>query len=150
MSKPGANAPAASKTGSALWGAVSWSGANSVLRILLGFFSAKVSAIYLGPAGMALVGQVNNFIQVSTGAIANGSQTAVVNLTAEREGAEDRLRQLWGTAIGLSLAVSALVALVVLSAARQLSTWLLFDSQYWPVIAASAFVLMLSVTDAVI
>jgi len=150
MSKPGANAPTASKTGSALWGAVSWSGANSVLRILLGFFSAKVSAIYLGPAGMALVGQVGNFIQVATGAIANGSQTAVVNLTAECEGAEDRLRQLWGTAIWLSLTLSALVALVVLTSASQLSAWLLFDSRYWPVIAAGAFVLMLSVADAVI
>ncbi len=69
----------------AFWKALSWSGANSVLRIVLGFFSAKVSACYLGPSGMALVGEISNFLQVSNGSVANGAQTGVVNLTAERD-----------------------------------------------------------------
>ena len=134
----------------ALWNAMSWSGANSVLRIVLGFFSAKVSALFLGPAGMALVGEIANFIQVSTGAIANGAQTAVVNLTAERRSSPARLQELWATAIWSVLLLSGLVALVVLSSASTLSSWLLFDAKYWPVIVAGGFVVMLAVVDTVL
>ncbi len=129
---------------------MSWSGANSVLRIVLGFFSAKVSALFLGPAGMALVGEIANFIQVSTGAIANGAQTAVVNLTAERRSSPARLQELWATAIWSVLLLSGLVALVVLSSASTLSAWLLFDAKYWPVIVAGGFVVMLAVVDTVL
>ena len=134
----------------AFFGALSWSGANSALRILLGFFSAKVSAIYLGPSGMALVGEMNNFIQVSTGAIANGAHTAVVNLTAARRDDHERLQQLWGTAVWSVLILGGLVALVVLPAASLLSSWLLFDAKYWPVIVAGAFVVMFAVVDTVL
>ncbi len=134
----------------ALWKAMSWSGANSVLRIVLAFFSAKVSALFLGPAGMALVGEIANFIQVSTGAIANGAQTAVVNLTAERRSSPARLQELWATAIWSVLLMSGLVALVVLSSASTLSSWLLFDAKYWPVIVAGGFVVMLAVVDTVL
>jgi Membrane protein involved in the export of O-antigen and teichoic acid len=134
----------------ALFGALSWSGANSALRILLSFFSAKVSAIYLGPSGMALVGVMNNFIQVSNGAIANGAQTAVVNLTADRREDHERLQRLWGTAVWSVLVLGGLLALIVLPFASQLSTWLLFDAKYWPVIVAGAFVVMFAVVDTVL
>lgn len=134
----------------ALWNALSWSGANSVLRIALGFFSAKVSAIYLGPAGMALVGEINNFLQLSTGAVANGAQTGVVNLTAERRQSGDRLPQLWATAVWSVLVMSALMALVVLTNASRLSAWLLFDAKYWPVMVVAAFVVVFAVVDTVL
>ena len=134
----------------ALWRALSWSGANSVLRIMLGFFSAKVSAIYLGPSGMALVGEINNLLQVSTGAVANGAQTGVVNLTADRSRTGDRLHQLWATAVWSVLALGAFVALVVLSNASRLSSWLLFDTKYWPVMVAASFVVVFAVVDTVL
>jgi PST family polysaccharide transporter len=134
----------------ALWNALSWSGANSALRIALGFFSAKVSAVYLGPSGMALVGEINNFLQVSTGAVANGAQTGVVNLTAERKQDADRLPQLWATAVWSVLVMGGLVGLLVLTNASRLSSWLLFDAKYWPVVVAAAFVVVFAVVDTVL
>jgi PST family polysaccharide transporter len=134
----------------ALWKALSWSGANSVLRIALGFFSAKVSAVYLGPSGMALVGEINNFLQVSTGAVANGAQTGVVNLTAERSQTGDRLQQLWATAVWSVIVLSGLLAVIVALNASRLASWLLFDAKYWPVIVAAGCVAVFAVVDTVL
>ncbi len=134
----------------ALWKALSWSGANSVLRIVLGFFSAKVSAVYLGPSGMALVGEISNFLQVSTGSVANGAQTGVVNLTAERNRDGERLHQLWATAMWSVLVLSGFVGLIVLSNASRLSSWILFDAKYWPVVVMGAFVVVFAVVDTVL
>src|SRR6185503_630894 len=99
----------------ALWAALRWAGISTALRIVLGFFSAKVSAVYLGPAGMALVGQVNNFLQVATGAIANGASTAIVNLTAVHGSDSEHLGRLWGTAMRLVLGMAAVAMLMAVA-----------------------------------
>lgn len=134
----------------ALWTALSWAGLSTALRIVLGFFSAKVSAVYLGPAGMALVGQINNFLQVATGAIANGASTAIVNLTAAHASDPGDLRRLWGTAMRLVLGIAAATATVTAVAAAPLSAWLLLAREYWPVVVLAAVVMLMTVADNVI
>ena len=134
----------------ALWAALSWAGLSTALRIVLAFFSAKVSAVYLGPAGMALVGQVNNFLQVATGAIANGASTAIVNLTAAHGANPDDLHRLWGTAMRLVLGVAAAAAVLTALSAAPLSSWLLLSGEYWPVVVIAAAVMLLTVADNVI
>ena len=130
--------------------ALGWSSISALLKIGLGFFSAKVSAVYLGPAGMVLVGQINNFMQVTAGAIGNGANTAVVNLTAEQAASRDKLQQLWGSAMRLVIALAALTGLVVALAAGPLSSWLFFTAAYWPIIVLAGFVLVLAVADNVV
>ena len=130
--------------------ALGWSSVSTALKIGLGFFSAKVSALYLGPSGMVLVGQVNNFMQVTAGAIGNGANTAVVNLTAQQACSREALQQLWGSAMRLVLAVASFTALAVVLAAGPLSSWLFFTPDYWPVVVAAGFVLLLAVADNVV
>ena len=130
--------------------ALGWSSVNAGIRMILGFFSAKASAVYLGPSGMVLVGQLNSFMQVTSGAIANGANTAVVNLTAERRDSSQRLEELWGTAMRMVLGLAALIALVVIAGARPLSAWLLFSPEYWPITVAAGVVLALAVADNVV
>jgi PST family polysaccharide transporter len=134
----------------ALWAALRWAGISTALRIVLGFFSAKVSAVYLGPPGMALVGQVNNFLQVATGAIANGASTAIVNLTAVHGSDSEHLGRLWGTAMRLVLGVAALAAVLTAVAAVRLSAWLLLTASYWPVLLLAAVAMLMAVADNVI
>ena len=133
-----------------LQNALRWSSMGAAVRIALGFFSAKVSALYLGPAGMVLVGQVNNFLQVTAGAIGNGATTAVVNLTADRAASRETLQQLWGSAMRLVLAVATLTGFIVAVAAGPLSSWLFFSPSYWPIVVAAGIVLVLAVADNVI
>jgi O-antigen/teichoic acid export membrane protein len=129
--------------------ALRWASIQTLVRVLLGFFSAKVSAIYLGPAGMVLIGQLNSFIQVAQGTISNGANTGVVNLTAERK-SPGRLHQLWGTAMRLVLALGGIFAFVSVLTAVPLGSWLLFSERYWPVIIAASLVVVLAVSDNII
>ena len=130
--------------------ALGWSGASSSVRILLGFFSAKVSAAFLGPEGMLLVGQISSLLQIAVGTASNGTSTAVVSLTAERAASADALRRLWATSMRLVLAIASIGCILAVAGARPLSAWLLFDAGYWPVVTLAGIVIILAVVDAVL
>ena len=53
-----------------------YSGISTVIKIITSFVSAKVIAIYLGPTGLGMLGQLTSFIAIfltiSTGAITTG------------------------------------------------------------------------------
>lgn len=130
--------------------ALGWSSAQTVIRIGLGFFSAKISAIYLGPSGVALVGQLTSFIQAAQGAIGNGAGTAVVNLTAERSSQPERLNSLWATALRLALILALASSVLISTGAKPVAIWLLGDSAYWPAIVLGAFAVVMVVTETII
>ncbi len=127
---------------SSLRAAFGWGSAQAAVRLVVGFVSIKVTAIFLGPAGIALVGQAANFLTLLQGTLGNAIQTAVTKMTAEREVADDQSHvPLWGTAmrlaIGLALAVGALVAVLH----RPLSAWLFGREDLWPVVVLIGVVL---------
>ena len=134
----------------ALRRALGWAGAQTGARIVLAFFSAKITAVYLGPAGIALVGQINSFVQMTAGAIGNGADTAVVNLTAGRKTTPGGLPVLWGTALRLVLVLAGALALVVALSSAPLAAWLLADKKYWPVVIVAGLATILAVADRVI
>lgn len=134
----------------ALRSALRWAGAQTVIRMAIGFVSAKITAIYLGPAGMALAGQLSNFIDVACGAIGNGANIAVVNLTGQKHAEPKDLARLWGTATRLVLTFGGLLFVVVALASTQLAQWLLLDAAYWPVVVAAGLAIAFAAADAVI
>lgn len=117
----------------ALKTALVWSGLQSLLRLVLGFLSIKVSAVYLGPAGLALVGQLGNFISLISGALGNGTQTGVVKLTAESTSKGEPIHALWQGATMLAAVLGLAFGLGVAALSRPLSAWLLETPDYWPV-----------------
>jgi PST family polysaccharide transporter len=125
----------------ALKTALIWSGAQSFTRLALGFLSIKVSAVYLGPAGLALVGQFGNFITLVSGALGNGAQTGVVKLTAENASKHENARSLWGGAMMLSAMLGGLFGLGIAMFSRPLSAWLLESPDYWPVMVLAGLLL---------
>ena len=56
---------------------------STIIKLIAGFVINKVIAIYVGPSGLAVVGQLQNFMSIittiSNGAITNG----IVKYTAE-------------------------------------------------------------------
>lgn len=125
----------------ALKTALIWSGAQSFIRLALGFLSIKVSAVYLGPAGLALVGQLGNFLTLVSGALGNGAQTGVVKLTAETSVKGNDPRLLWQGAMMLSAILGGLFGLAIAVFSRPLSAWLLESPDYWPVMALTGLLL---------
>lgn len=121
----------------ALKKALSWGMAQTVTRMVLSFLSIKITAVYLGPIGLALVGQFGNFFSLAQAAVGSAISTGVVNLTAQADG---RARQVavWGTALRMSLLIGGAMALVVIALAWPLAQWLLKDGEYWPAIVLGA------------
>ncbi|MGK2953010.1 MAG: O-antigen translocase [Thiobacillus sp.] len=100
------------------------------VRILAAIGLNKVLALYVGPAGYAVVGQFTNIVTL-IGAITGGVvSTGVTKYTAEFHDAEDRQRAVWRAASRYLLAStgSAVVAIVLFS--EPLAAQLLGDASY--------------------
>lgn len=91
-----------------------------------GFLVGKIVAVITGAAGVALVGQFSNFISIvvnfATGAISNG----VVKYTAEYQGDETRIKNLFSTAFKICFCCSILTGLLLLLFSRYFA-FLLFN-----------------------
>jgi antigen flippase len=127
----------------ALRTALFWSGIQTIVRLGLSFASIKVTSIYLGAPGLAMVGQLNNFIGLLQGGVGNAIQTGVVKLTAESENDTERQRCIWGTGLRMALVFTSVVAIAVAAAAAPLSVWLFETDAYWPVIVLAGPCLVL-------
>ena len=127
---------------SSLRSAFGWGTAQAVVRMAVGFASIKVTAVFLGPAGIALVGQAGNFLTLIQGTLGNAIQTAVTKMTAEREG-EGSLSHLplWGTAMRLAIGLALVVGALVIVLHRPLSAWLFGREDLWPVVVVVGLIL---------
>jgi PST family polysaccharide transporter len=99
--------------------------------------SIKVTAIYLGPPGLALVGQLSNFITLVQGGVGNAIQTGVTKLTAGNEGDPERQRHVWRTGFLMAFGLVSLSAAAVIVLARPISAWLFDSPDYWPVMVVA-------------
>jgi polysaccharide transporter, PST family len=133
---------------SSLRSAFGWGTAQAAVRLVLGFVSIKVTAVYLGPAGIALVGQVGNFLTLVQGTLGNAIQTAVTKMTAEEEGVEHA--PLWGTAIRLAMGLALVVGALVILLQRPLTAWLFGREDLWPVVVLVGLILPFTMLQLVL
>lgn len=84
------------------------------MRISSGFVAGKVIAFFIGPSGIALIGQFSNFISIvltfSNGAINNG----VIKYTSEYKEDENKLKRLFSTSFKISFCCSVLVGIILI------------------------------------
>lgn len=66
-------------------------GAQAVIKLLFAVVSLKIVAYYVGPAGMAVVGQLQSFLQMSSAGAAAMTSTGVVKLVSEGRQPEDKI-----------------------------------------------------------
>lgn len=119
--------------------ALTWSVAQTFTRLIVGFIGIKVTAVFLGPAGLAVVGQLSNFLSMTIALTGNGIQTAVTKMTAEKHDSPSSYAEIWSTGLCLALLISAIVGLSTASFSRELASWLFLDNRYWPVLVLSGF-----------
>ena len=102
---------------------------STIIKIISGFVINKVVAIYVGPSGLAIIGQLQNFMELivtfSNGAITNG----VVKYTAEYQTIEQKKR-IFSTSIIISFVCSLLISIFLFGFSEYLSEFILKDVQY--------------------
>jgi O-antigen/teichoic acid export membrane protein len=101
---------------------------QSVASMAVSFLSVKITSVFLGPAGIGMLGQLQNFITMSQGVLVSGLATSVVRRTAEsRDDPAARARVL-STTMRLVVASGVPVALIIAAASGWLARELLHDA----------------------
>ena len=102
-------------------------GVAVLVKILTLLGLNKILAIYVGPAGYAVMGQFQNAVQMITALASGAINTGVTKYTAEYHRDELKQRQVWQTAGTIALTGSLLTAGVVILFNRSLAAWFLKD-----------------------
>jgi polysaccharide transporter, PST family len=101
----------------------------TVIRVISGFVINKFIAIYVGPSGLAIIGQLKNFMGTllifSTGATSQG----VIKYVAEYQSIEQK-QKIFSTSIVISFICSFIISLVLFSFSGYLSELILKDTKH--------------------
>jgi PST family polysaccharide transporter len=130
--------------------AFGWGSAMAVTRMACSLLSIKVTAVALGPSGLALVAQLTGFVMLMQSMVGQGLVTGTVRLGAERAQADghgsgpatrpvfapaDRLPP---SALRLALVLWSVAALGVVVASGPIADWLLSSPGHGLLIAVAA------------
>ncbi|MDI6031750.1 O-antigen translocase [Flavobacterium sp. LB2P84] len=91
-----------------------------ILKIGIGLITSKLLAVFVGPSGMALVGNLRNFLTSLEGVSTLGFQNGIIKYVAENEKNENHLKKIITT-----------VFISLLCIASVLSGVLFFFASYW-------------------
>ncbi|MDM1021931.1 O-antigen translocase [Acinetobacter sp. VNK23] len=94
------------------------------------FILNKILAVYVGPAGYAVMGQFQNFIQMITTFSGNMINTAVTKYTAEYYEDEQKQRNIWKNAGSSVFILSLFFSLLIVIFQQQLSIYIFHSLEY--------------------
>ena len=116
---------------------------STIIKVITGFTINKVISIYVGPSGLAVVGQFQNFTSIVM-TFANGAITqGVVKYTAEHRENIEVKSQFFSSATLITLISSILTGLFLNIFATNLSETILKSNEYTSVFVLFGFTIVL-------
>ena len=103
---------------------------STIIKVIAGFVSIKVVAVYVGPSGLALIGQMQNFISMMSSVASAGLNSGVVKYTAEHYEDEQIKQKIWSSALKISLVLIIPIAIGIIFLADFISMQLLNTAEY--------------------
>lgn len=117
-------------------------GLLTLLKMAMGFVIAKVVAIYTGPTGLAMLGQVQSLVGSLNGIINAPAGSGVVRFTAEnKEQGVEACTPWWRAALQWVLIISAIAIPVGILLAKPIASSLFEDASLAWVVVATVCVL---------
>jgi polysaccharide transporter, PST family len=123
------------------------SAASVSTKVATSLFLNKVLALYVGPTGYGVIGQLQSLIAMLSTFASGAVNTGVTKYTAEFADDTEHQRAVWKTAATMGLAGGISFALVLLVAREPLSRWLLGSAEHAGVLVWLAFALPLLVMN---
>jgi PST family polysaccharide transporter len=130
--------------------AFSLGGSMAVVRMACSFISIKVTATYLGPAGLALVAQFGNFVSLFQSMLGQGLVTGMVRLASESGADLEKRRRLFSTALRMGIGMVLVLGLVIALASPYIAQWLLTDRKYTFLIAISGIAIAAGILNDIL
>lgn len=120
-------------------------GLLTLLKMAMGFVIAKVVAIYTGPTGMAMLGQVQSLVSGLNGIVNAPASSGVIRFTAEhnKQGISSCVPW-WRAALQWILILSAIIIPIGLLLSKHISIWLFNNETYTWLVIITVCVLPLS------
>ena len=120
----------------------SFTALSTLVRMLTGLVSVKVVASIIGPSGVALVGQLNNFatiaLSLSTGGINNG----ITKYIAEYKDDEEKVKDCLSTALRITMICSLVMAVFLVLFHAYLSRYIMLSPDYGYVFVIFGFTIL--------
>ncbi|MCX7735635.1 MAG: O-antigen translocase [Candidatus Kapabacteria bacterium] len=116
---------------------------STAVRMLTAFISTKIAAILIGPPGVALVGQLQNFSSIVMAIATGGINTGVTKYVAEYKNSKNKVRLFISTALRINLFLSAIVGLLMIILSSYLSQKLFHTYDYQIVLIIFGFTIIL-------
>lgn len=118
-----------------------------VVSFVLGLFSSKIIAVFLGTSGMAMMGSFRNFTTMTKSMSTLGINNSVVKLFVENKDNQKELSIIYSTFFWLFLILSIAVATIVLLFSNAISEFIFFKNSYTFPIQIFALLLPLTVIN---
>ena len=115
---------------------------STLVRMCTGLVSVKVVATIIGPAGVALVGQLNNFSTIALSLASGGINSGVTKYVAEYKSDDSVVKQYIATAFKIVTVCSLAVGLFLLLGCRFFSNLTMLTPRYWYVFAILGFTII--------
>ena len=112
---------------------------STFVRMLAGMVSVKVVAVIIGPAGIALLGQLNNFSSILLGMANGGINSGITKYVAEYKGDENQLKSYISNALRITLVCSLILSLILIFFCKPLSQLILLSDEYYYVFVVFVF-----------
>lgn len=106
-------------------------GSLTLVKMLMGFIIAKVVAIYTGPSGMAMLGQIQSVVTSLNGLVNAPTSNGIIKYTAEfsPKGTEACVPW-WRASVHWAMVISILAIAITISFSTRLSGWLFDNTEY--------------------
>lgn len=123
---------------------------STLIRMLAGIISVKIVAAIIGPAGVALIGQLNNITSILLG-VANGCiNNGITKYVAEYREDKLEIRKLLSNALRITLFFTFIVALFLIVFHNYLSRWIMLSDEYGYIFLIFGFTIVLYTLNALL
>lgn len=102
----------------------------------------KIFAVFLGPNGISVIGNIKNFVQALVSVQTLGMQKGIIRYTAEYKNDTVKLKYLIGTLNRFNICVSVLLFLILLIFSKDFALLVFNDHAYGFVFNILAFVVL--------
>ena len=121
----------------------SFTAMSTLVKMLTGLISVKVVASIIGPAGVALVGQLNNFASIVMSLSSGGINSGITKYISEYKEDEDKVRDCLSAALRITVVCSLSVGLLMIFFHSYLSEYVMLSPEYGSVFVIFGFTVLL-------
>jgi len=103
---------------------------STLIKMMTGLVSVKVVAALIGPAGIALLGQLNNFSTITLSISNGGINVGITKYISEYSSSKKKYLLFLGTGFWITVCFSIITSIVLIAGAGYFSKLILHDEKY--------------------